>query len=263
MNIFVLLGILVGFGGIITGYLIDGGALASLVRPSSAAIVFGGTFGYALLSYPMSHMKKIPRCLKRVIFSKHYDYTGIVETIYNLATIARKEGILALEAEAEKTDDPFIKKGLNYIADVVEPEFLENILDSEIEGRVREYEEAAGVLEGMGGCAPTMGVLGTVMGMVSILRNMGGDMAELGAEIATAFIATFYGVGSANMLWLPMASHIKKLAEEEVAFFTVVKDGLLAIQAGEYPARIKASLISQIGDKYVQAKPEEQKSAEN
>jgi chemotaxis protein MotA len=243
-----LVGLLIGFGGVVYGYMFDGGTLMSLLKPSSASIVFGGTIGIALISFPLDSIKKIPKAMKSVISGKKHDYEATVETLYNLANIARREGILSLETEAEKTNDDFIKKGLTYIVDGVEPDFLEKILVSEIGTRNKELEEAAAVFESMGGSAPTMGVLGTVMGMVSILREMGGDMNELGAKIATAFIATMYGVGSANLLWLPFASHIKKVAEEESEYLHVVMDGLLSIQAGEYPARLKESLISQIGE---------------
>jgi pyruvate,orthophosphate dikinase len=149
----------------------------------------------------------------------------MIDILFNVANTARREGLLALETEAENIKDEFIKKGLIFIADNVEPEFLKKVLESEIEASNRKYEAAASVFEGMGGTAPTMGVLGTVMGMVSILRDMS-DMDELGGKIATAFVATLYGVGSANLLWLPIAAHIKAIAAAESEYFETVIDGL-------------------------------------
>jgi chemotaxis protein MotA len=202
----------------------------------------------------------MPAALKMIFFYKNRDYHTMIDILFNVANTARREGLLALETEAENIKDEFIKKGLIFIADNVEPEFLKKVLESEIEASNRKYEAAASVFEGMGGTAPTMGVLGTVMGMVSILRDMS-NMDELGGKIATAFVATLYGVGSANLLWLPIAAHIKAIAAEESEYFETVIDGLLSIQAGEYPARIKESLYAQIGEDMKES-PAKQKETE-
>lgn len=248
LNTILLVGLLVGFGGVLFGYLEDGGVLASLLKPSSASIVFGGTLGYALIAFPKEYLSQLGKALKFALVSPQEDYDGLVESMFHFSDIARKKGLLALESEAESQMDPFIKKGLMSIADGVEPEYLKQLMEGEIESLCRGYEQAATVLEGMGGAAPTMGVLGTVMGMVSILRSMGSDMAELGAKIATAFIATMYGVGSANLLWIPLGNHIKLLNEKERDYYDLVLDGFLLIQSGEYPARVKEVLLSRIGD---------------
>jgi chemotaxis protein MotA len=248
MNITYLIGLILGFGGIIFGYLSDEGVMSALVKISALSIVFGGTFGIMFMTNPMNRIKQIPSAIKMVLFNKKKDYSALVDQLFDIANLARRDGLLALEAEAEKTQDPFIKKGLNFLADGVEPEFLRDILSSEIEAKAENFEEAAAVFEGMGGSAPTMGVLGTVMGMVSILRDMS-DMDSLGGKIATAFIATLYGVGSANLLWLPLAGHIKAAAKAENDYFEVVIDGLLLIQDGVSPTRLKESLYARIGDK--------------
>ena len=182
MNIFLIIGLIVGFGGVIYGYVADEGVLSALLRPSAAAIVFGGTFGFLLLAFPISYIKQVPKALKAIFFRKKKNYAQVIDLLYNLANVARRDGILAMEAEAEKIKDPFIKKGLLYVADGVEPEFLKEVLENEIEASVGEMEKAAKVLEGAGGVAPACGVLGTVMGMVSILRDMGGDTEELGKK---------------------------------------------------------------------------------
>jgi chemotaxis protein MotA len=269
MNIFLIVGLLLGFGGVVYGYLGDEGVLSALVRPTAASIVFGGTFGFIFLSFPLSYIKQVPKALKMIFFRKKKNYAEVIELLYNLANVARRDGILAMEAEAEKIKDPFIKKGLLYVADGVEPEFLKEVLENEIEAKTGEYERGAKVMEGAGGVSPAMGVLGTVMGMVSILRDMGGDTAALGAKISTAFIATMYGVGSANLLWLPLAGHIKNCAAEDEEYMGLIVTGLLSILEGEYPARMKDNLMAVIGglqdgkDKGKKGKPagEEEKSA--
>jgi chemotaxis protein MotA len=240
MNIFLILGLVIGFGGVIYGYIGDEGVLSALIRPTAASIVFGGTIGFILLSFPLSYIKMI-------FFRKKKNYAKVIALLYNLANVARRDGILAMEAEAEKVSDPFIKKGLLYVADGVEPEFLKEVLQNEIEAKTSEYERAAKVMEGAGGVAPAMGVLGTVMGMVSILRDMGTDTEALAEKIATAFIATMYGVSSANLLWLPLGGHIKNCAQEDAEYMELIVTGLLSILEGEYPARMKDNLLAVIG----------------
>lgn len=248
MNIFLIIGLVVGFGGVIYGYVGDEGVLSALLRPTAAAIVFGGTFGFLLISFPVSYLKQIPKGLKMIFFRKKKDYAQVIDLLYNLANVARRDGILAMEAEAEKIKDPFIKKGLLYVADGVEPDFLKEVLENEIEASARDMERAAKCLEGAGGVAPACGVLGTVMGMVSILREMGGDTAELGGKIATAFIATMYGVGSANLLWLPLGAHVKNCANEDEEYMNLIVTGLLSILEGEYPARMRDNLMAVVGE---------------
>lgn len=247
MNIFLIIGLIIGFGGVIFGYVEDDGVLTALLKPSAASIVFGGTLGFVMLSFPMSFLKQVPKALKMIFFRKKKNYAEVIDLLYNLANVARRDGILAMEAQAERVADPFIKKGLLYVADGVEPEFLKEVLENEIESTSKEYEHAAKVMEGAGGVAPSMGVLGTVMGMVSILREMGADMEALGGKIATAFIATMYGVGSANLLWIPLGNHIRNCAEEDAEYMDLIVTGLLSILEGEYPARMKDNLMAVIG----------------
>ncbi len=247
MNILVILGMIIGFGGVVFGYLEDDGALSALVKISSLSIVFGGTFGIALVANPLARIKKIPAALKLILFNKKPDIGALINLIMEVSIIARRDGLLALETESGKFDNPVLKKGLAYIADGINPERLRQNLYAESEAILGEFDDAAKVFENMGGTAPTMGVLGTVMGMVSILRDMGSDMDALGGKIATAFIATMYGVGSANLLWLPIASHIKAAAEAQNEYYKIMIEGLLSIQAGEYPSRIKEYLIAMSG----------------
>lgn len=247
MNILAILGVLIGFAGVIYGYLADEGVLSALIKIPAISIVIGGTIGIMLASNPLSRLKKIPPAIKLAFFSKRPDINDLIDTIIEISVIARKSGLLALETEAGKYDNPLLKKGLNYLADGVPPERLKITLEAESASMMNEYEEAAKVFEGMGGTAPTMGVLGTVMGMVSILRDMGDDMESLGGKIATAFIATMYGVGTANLLWIPLASHIKAAAEEKSNYYNVMIEGLVAVQAGEYPTRIKEYLVALSG----------------
>lgn len=262
MNVFYLLGAVIGFGGLIAAYLLDEGVLSALIKIPALMVVFGGTFGIMFMANPMSRIKLVPGALKLVFSYKPREYASLVNQLFEFANIARRDGLLAMEAEAEKMGDPFIQQGLNLLADGVEPEFLRDVLESEIDAKDRDYEEAAAVFEGMGGTAPTMGVLGTVMGMVSILRDMS-DMDSLGGKIASAFIATLFGVGTANLMWLPLGSHIKAVAAQEREYFEVIIDGLVLIQEGTPPSHLKEKLYARIGDKIGSAERESKESLKN
>lgn len=252
MNITLILGLLIAFAGVLGGFVEEKGNLASLLQVSAAMIIFGGTFGIALIANPFSYIKKIPAALKLIMFHKKHNYNELIDKLCEIANKARKDGLLSLEAEAENVADPFIKKGLGYIADGVDPEFLKKMLYNEIEAQAKKYEQAATVFESMGGTAPTMGVLGTVMGMINVLSHMNAnnsDMTKMIQSIGSAFIATMYGLASANLLWLPLGSHIKTVTESESDYMEIIVDGLLAIQAGEPSSRLKDRLLARLEDK--------------
>ena len=249
MNIVLIIGMIIAFGGIFGGFIVEHGVLASLIAPSPLMIVFGGTIGIALIAFPIKNILRIPGALKMIFLPKKHNYAEIVDMLCDIANKARKDGLLSLEAEADKMSDQFIKKGLGYIADGVDPEFLKKVLYNEIETEYKKYEDAARVFESMGGTAPTMGVMGTVMAMVTTLGQAGsGGTDELIKNIATAFLATFFGIGSANLLWLPIGNQIKIAAGHEVDFREVVMEGLMAIQAGEPSSRLKDRLFAKVGD---------------
>jgi chemotaxis protein MotA len=248
MNIMLLLGLIIGFGGVLGGFMSEGGKLINLLNPAPIIIVLGGTIGIALIAFPFSKIKKIPGALLKIMFHRKHNYPKLVDMLCEIANKARKDGLLSLESEADKIPDPFIKRGLGYIADGVDPDFLKKVLNNEIESSYKSLEDAAKVFESMGGTSPTMGVLGTVMGMTTVLGSMGSDTSALGAHIASAFLATMYGIGIANLIWLPLGSHIKVIAEDESDYQEVVLEGLMAIQSGEPSSRLKDRLFAKIGN---------------
>jgi Flagellar motor component len=248
MNIVLIIGLIIALGGIFGGFVLEHGTLASLIAPSPLMIVFGGTIGIALIAFPIKNIMRIPGALKMILLPQRHDYAAVVDMLCDIANKARKDGLLSLEAEADKMSDQFIKKGLGYIADGVDPEFLKKVLYNEIETEYKKYEDAARVFEGMGGTAPTMGVMGTVMAMVTTLSQGASDTNKLVENIATAFLATFFGIGSANLIWLPVGNQIKVAASHEADFREVVVEGLMAIQAGEPSSRLKDRLYARIGE---------------
>lgn len=243
MDLSTILGLVIAFIGIIGGYVIEGGNPVLLfVLPSPYMIVFGGTIGATLISFPLSDVKKMISALKEVFTSKNHNEIEIINEISALSEKARKDGLLSLESDAQNSKNDFMKKGLGLVVDGIEGDVIRDILNREIILRESIHETSARMFEAMGGFAPTMGVLGTVMGMVQVLGSMEDSSEGLGEKIAVAFLATLFGVGSANLFWLPFAGKIKAKAEKEKMAMELMIEGLLSIHAGENPRIIKEKL---------------------
>lgn len=246
MDIGAIIGLIVGFSGLIIGFLIEAkwnfGNLLGLISPPAAAIVFLGTFGATIVAFPISELKKIPEALKTVFTIKSFNEVDIINQLAELSEKARKDGLLSLEQDAQSNENELIRKGLALVVDGIETEVIKDILERENELHESISESAAKMFEAAGGFSPTMGVLGTVMGMVNILGNLGGDTAELGKSIGTAFVATLYGVLFANVVYIPFATRIKTKAERARMVNDLIIEGLLSIQAGENPRIIKEKL---------------------
>lgn len=247
MNITLIIGLVIAFGGVVLGFTGEGGILANLFNPNALLIVLGGTIGTAFIGFPISNIAKIPGAFRLMMAPKKHDYPRLIDMMCEIANKARRDGLLSLESEAERISDPFIKKGLGYIADGADPEFLQQLLNNEIESNYKRAEDAAKVFEGMGGTSPTMGVLGTVMSMTVVLRELGSDVSSIGPKIAGAFIATMYGVGIGNLIWLPLGSQMKVSAMHEAEHQEVVMEGLMAIQSGEPSSRLRDRLYAKVG----------------
>ncbi len=234
MDITTLLGILLGFGAMIASVFIEGGELTALINISGAVIVFGGTLGATLTSHPMRTVKKLPKLIALAFKGQPDKPEELIDFFVDLASQARREGLLSLEERAQSIEDPFLKKGIMLVVDGVDPKMVREILHAEKNSMIHRHQEGYSMLEAMGGFAPTMGIIGTVMGLVHVLSSLE-DPSQLGAAIAVAFIATLYGVMSANLVWLPLASKLKKRSEAEVFTREVMMEGILAIQAGHSP----------------------------
>ena len=241
MDIGTIIGIVLGLTGILFGYVLEDGLLSKLLLIPPICIVFGGTFGATLIAFPLSEIKKLPALMNLVFKQKQYNEADIIYELAGLSEKARKEGLLSLEEDAQSSSNELIKKGLALVVDGIEAELIKDILKREIELKESISESGAKVFEAMGGFAPTMGVLGTVMGMVSILRDLS-NPDELGSKISSAFLATMYGVGFANLFFIPMANKIKVKSERERMISDIIIEGLLSIQAGENPRIIKEKL---------------------
>jgi chemotaxis protein MotA len=243
MDITTLLGLLIGLAGLVGGYMWDGGHLDALVIPSAMLIVFGGTFGAVIVSFPASQLKGLGTALKMAFMEPKRDPHKVIDELVEMATIARREGVLALEQRAQENPNPFLREGLTMVVDGTDPELTRQILELEMDAREHTHENYAKIFEAAGGYAPTMGIIGTVMGLIHVLGNLA-DPNSLGPAIAVAFTATLYGVFSANVIYLPIATKVKIRSREEISELELMLEGILALQAGENPQLIKKKLKS-------------------
>lgn len=257
MDVATVVGLLLALGAMVVAFLMEGGDIAGLINPSAALIVFGGTFGATFTSFPMGQMLRLPGAIAKTVRKPRQENRNLVRLFVDLARKARREGLLSLEDEAEKLSDPFLKKGLLLVVDGTEPAAIRDILGAEMASAFGEYEAEYEMLEAMGGFAPTMGIIGTVMGLVVVLSNLS-DPSGLGHSIAVAFVATLYGVASANILWLPLGSKLKKRAHEEDYIRQVMLEGILAIMAGDNPRIVKEKLDAYLSKGEEQTDEDEQ-----
>jgi chemotaxis protein MotA len=240
-----VIGILIGFGAMLLAHVLENGgspaAILGLWAPTAAMIVFGGTSGALLISFPMDEIKALPVLMRQTFFKNHLDVGELVSKLVKFAEKARREGLLALEAEVASAGDPFLQKGIQLVADGLDQETIKDMLETELDFVASRHAACASILDAAGGFAPTMGVLGTVMGLVTVLGNLS-DPQSLGPAIAVAFLATLYGVGSANVVFLPMGQKLKRKSEEELLMREVMIAGIISIQAGDNPQIVEEKL---------------------
>ncbi len=246
-DIGIIIGFGLGFGGVLFGHFMESKydvvhAFVPLMQPTAALIVIGGTLGATFVAFTLDQLKQLPKVIMGLFFTESHDPVQVINQLAELSEKARKDGLLSLEQDAQSNHNPLIRKGLGLVVDGIETEVIKDILTREVELEESIHQTGEKILEAMGGFGPTMGVLGTVMGMVGILGEMGGDTNELAKKIAVAFVATLYGVGSANLVYLPLAGRIKAKASVELMINDLIIEGLLSIQAGENPKIIKEKL---------------------
>lgn len=247
MDITSIIGLLAGIAAMIGGFLWEGGSLSGLLQLNAALIVFGGTLAAVLISFPASRLRSVPAAL-RLAFGRHPDTTQEkAEELISMSAITRRGGVLALEKRAEEHPDTFTREGLFLIVDGTDPDQVRQILELEMDAKELKYEGYAKIFEAAGGYAPTMGIIGTVMGLIRVLSNLT-DPSNLGASIAVAFTATLYGVASANLIFLPIASKIKSRSQSELGSMEMLLVGILSLQNGDHPHLVRKKLTAFIPD---------------
>jgi chemotaxis protein MotA len=254
-----ILGIIGGIGSLLLAIVMEFNELnpdlgSPFLKISALLVIFGGTVGATMLSFKMDEMMRVPKLIGIAFANVHFDAAAFVDKILKLAELARREGVLRLEQEiaALEKEDQFLSLGLRLVVDGVEPQMVEDMLNSEVDTMSDRHKVGIEIFTSLGGYAPTMGIIGTVVGLISALAKAGAGSSDSSAvvgAIATAFIATFYGIGSANLLFLPLAGKLKVKSQHETFVKRVEIEAIKAIQSGENPRVVhdKLAMLFQRG----------------
>jgi len=229
--------------------ILDGGSPAELLsHPSAILLTMGGSIAAVTMSSPLKAVILLPKLVIKAFLGTKFDMEGSIELMARMADKARREGLLALEDESKKITDAFLKKGIMLVVDGVDPAQVKAILSKDIDSMRERHRMGYGMFAAAGGFSPTFGIIGTVMGLISVLKQLD-DPNKLAKSIAAAFLATLWGLLSANLVFLPIGSKLKSKSEEEVAFRHMLMEGILSIQAGENPRILREKLNTYLSPK--------------
>lgn len=240
-------GIILAIGGIIVGLLLEGGNLRQIVQPTAAMIVFGGTIGAVMLQFPLSVVLHAVRRLASVFLNSKQAPQQTIRRLVQFAQKARREGIVSLDNDLSDIEDPFLKKSLMLAVDGTEPQELRKIMELELDNQAEYEEQVPQVFESAGGFAPTIGIIGAVLGLIQVMQHLD-KIDEVGRGIAVAFVATIYGVGSANLLYLPVAGKMKLRIREEQITREMTLEGVASILEGMNPRILETKLLGFLGE---------------
>ncbi|MFN2329052.1 MAG: flagellar motor protein [Chromatocurvus sp.] len=241
MDILSLIGVILALVAVLLGSTLKGAGIAALVSGAAFVIVILGTLAATMLQTSIPVMKRSMNIVGWIFRPPGVDADDMIEKIVSWSQLARKEGLLGLESVVESEDDPFVKKLLQLLVDGSEPDVIQSIMDVEIGTREEMDTAAAKVFEAMGIYAPTMGIVGAVLGLMAVMQNLA-DPSKLGTGIAAAFVATIYGIGSANLFFLPMAGKLKSIINGQTKAREMVVEGVVSIAKGENPRNIETKL---------------------
>ncbi|MGE5673676.1 MAG: motility protein A [Mycobacterium leprae] len=248
MDLATIGGFLIAVIMIVLGARLEEVTFTSIVLAGRSAflIVIGGSIGATIFSHTMGELKKLPAALKKAFIAPKFDYAGTIDYLVGLSERARRNGLLSLQDEAEQATDPIIKRGLTMAVDGANPDAVQEALEAMCDMADEELAQAAAVLETCGGYSPTIGILGTVMALVTVMNNLS-TPDVLGGKIATAFLATLYGVGFANLLFLPLGAKIRAVIKQQSKFNEMVTEAITGLQSGESPRRLREKLAVYMG----------------
>lgn len=235
-------GIILALGGILAGLLLEGGNLGQILQPTAAMIVFGGTLGAVLLQFPLPVVIHAVRRLSTVFVNPKHDHPEATRRLLHFAQRARREGIVALDSELPEIEDPFLRRALMMAVDGTEPQELRKIMELELDNHAEYEEQVPQVFESAGGFAPTVGIIGAVLGLIQVMQHLD-KIDEVGRGIAVAFVATIYGVASANLLYLPIAGKMKLRIREEQILREMTLEGVASILEGMNPRMLETKLL--------------------
>ncbi len=240
-------GLLLALGGIFAGLMLEGGKLGQIVQPTAAMIVFGGTIGAVMVQFPLKVLLDAAKSLLRVFFEKSTNPTEVIQELVRYAHKARKDGIVSLDSELPNIQDPFLKKSLMLAVDGTEPQELRKMMELELDNKEETEERVPQVFESAGGFAPTVGIIGAVLGLIQVMQHLE-NIDEVGKGIAVAFVATIYGVGSANLFFLPAAGKLKIRIREEHILREMTLEGVLSILEGMNTRMLETKLLGYLAE---------------
>ena len=247
MDILTLVGFLFAILAIVVGSILKGAGLSALVSGAAFMIVVVGTFAAIFVHTPLPVLRHGMRMFAWIIRPPRIDGRGLVTKIVDWSNIARKQGLLGLESTIDEESDPFVRKALQLVVDGTEPDQIRSIMEVELSSREHADHAGAKVFEGMGIYSPTLGIIGAVLGLMAVMQNLA-DPSKLGAGIAAAFTATVYGIGLANLLFLPAAAKLKAIVAQQTQSREMVIEGMISIALGENPRSIESKLQGYLHD---------------
>lgn len=243
MDIATLLGLALGIGALLGSFLMEGGHLGALIQIPAMMLVIVGTLGACVITTSMAQLKALPSVFKVAFFEKKLNPSELIDAIYDLAQKARKNGLLSLEKELDNIDDPFLKKAVQLAIDGFETNKIREILEIEISYIEERHKAGATFFQKMGGFSPTLGIMGTVLGLIHALGNLE-NSSNIASAIAAAFIATLWGVALANLVYLPIGDKLKAKHQDESLCLEIVTEGILSLAMGDNPRVIRMKLLS-------------------
>jgi chemotaxis protein MotA len=243
MDIATIFGLILSLGAIVGAFTLEGGELESIVGLAPMLIVIGGTLGATIVTTSVGTVVRVPNYLWLAFTHRHHSFSHVIDRLVKLSEKARREGILGLEADLQKIRQPFFRKAVQLLIDGTEVTVLREILETEIAYVEERHKKGIIFFQKAGGFAPTLGILGTVLGLVHALGNTS-DASKMAGAIAAAFIATLWGVGLANLFFLPVSDKLRMKNDEEIAYLELIMEGVVAIQSGENPHNIRIRLNS-------------------
>lgn len=247
MDILFIIFTITGFGSVITGFILEGGHLSGLWAPSAILIIVGGTIGATGICFPKEDLLQIPKVLKVLIKNQKYDYRALMDQMKAMCIQVRQSGLLSLENQIDQEPDSLMRKGMRLIVDGTSPQYTREALELTLQIIDERHKARAKIFEAAGGYSPTMGIIGTVLGLVHVLSDLQ-EPDTLGPKIAMAFIATLYGIGLANLLWLPLGNKLKEKNRLEILYKSMIIEGLLLIQEGVNTNYMEEKLSSFIAE---------------
>ena len=250
MDITTILGMIIGMGLVVWG--IGTSKLGNFWDPQSLAIVLGGTIAAILASYPLRILKDVPKQLAVLTKGKKFAIPKLVDELVDLAMLARQSGLLALEEKANELDDMFFKQGIMLIVDATEPEEVRTLLEGDVEAMLSRHEDCIGIYDTLDAKAPAFGMIGTLVGLVNMLKGMNldeGGAGDIGPAMGTALITTFYGCILAHLIFSPIAKKLRVRNDEELLYKQIMIEGILAIQAGDNPKFLREKLVTFVSQK--------------